>query len=528
MKDQKINQWGWIIVGIFALALEIFLIFYTYWHRHYLVPPGNDVITHYGIIQNILETGKINFGLYPPGFHLIVIALSRLFHQSIWTILASWTPVLIVLPALAMFFLLRQLFSLRVSILTSAILLLTSGYPLYAFVDGNYPDMLAYGVFGVLLFAFLIRFYRTGKYLNLIWSGIFLLLIAFTHSLTFFNIFGILLIFGLWQFYQSLHKSKIQLEKKIFLGFGAILLIAAIGYLLASRLYGSTALQFISGVFHNQPFLKNTYLNTILNYEEYPRFNGSLIWYFGLAGFFYILIASFAKKEKSKSKQLIIVWLLFLYLLSRLSVSGFPGRFVRELALPLTVSTAFLFDYLIERNLNRQRLGQILAFGLIGYLIIINSALYTGLDKIPNGFIDQIWYWPVDQQKVDFLSQNIPKNQIVLYNPNANLFFPVKSTNNLMSFELATEQMQVANAYLNDPEKSFNKTQYNQLVNNLKERYQNVDYIFDDVKPPGNTEGAVYPAYAHYQENKIVLEGLASSGKVIKTFPDSATIYRMK
>lgn len=528
MKDQKINQWGWIIVGIFALALEIFLIFYTYWHRHYLVPPGNDVVVHYGIIQNILQNNKLDFTLYPPGFHLIVIALSRIFHQDIWNILTSWTPVLIILPTLAMFFLLRQLFSLRVSILASAVLLLTSGYPLFAFVDGNYPDMLAYGVFGVLLFAFLIRFYRTRKFLNLIWSGIFLLLIAFTHSLTFFNIFGILLIFGLWQFYQSLFQSKIKLAQKIFLGVGAIFLVLAIGYLLAARLYGSMALQFITGIFHNQPFLKDTYLNTLLNYEEYPRFIGYLVWFFGLAGFFYLLVTNFVKKEAAKTKQLTIVWLLFFYILSRLSVSGFPARFARELALPLTVSMAFLFDYLIERNLNRQRFGQILAYGMIGYLIIINSALYTGLNKIPYGFSDQIWYWPVDQQKVDYLAQKIPKEAIILYNPSANLFLPVKSTNTLIPLELTAEQTQIADAYLDDPENSRYKAQYDQLIDNLKEKYQNVDYVLDDVKPPGNTAETVYPAYAHYQENKVVLESLASFGEVIKAFPDSATIYKMK
>ena len=71
-----------------------------------------------------------------------------------------------------------------------------------------------------------------------------------------------------------------------------------------------------------------------------------------------------------------------------------PARFARELALPLVLATAFLFEYLLDLNPYRIRMGQILAAGLLGYLMIINSSLYTGPDKIPETYSQQVWFWP--------------------------------------------------------------------------------------------------------------------------------------
>ena len=46
-------------------------------------------------------------------------------------------------------------------------------------------------------------------------------------------------------------------------------------------------------------------------------------------------------------------------------------------------------------------------YGLIGYLIIINSPLYTGLAKLPESFTDRVRFWPKDQEKIDYLSEKV-------------------------------------------------------------------------------------------------------------------------
>lgn len=526
MQEKKLDKYLWYIILALIVIFKLFLLYLTYYHKHYLVPPGYDSIPHYLQIQKILDTHSIGASVY-PGFHLLVIAISKLFHLSIWSVLTNWTPVLILLPSLAMFFLLRQLFSIKVTVLAIAILLITSGYPLYAFIDGNYPDMLAYGFYAPLLFAFLIRYYRTQQKSNLIYAGIFLLLIAFTHHFTLFNVLGILSIFVLMQFFLYLARQKFGLYKKILLGFGVIILLVASGLLLASKLYNGMALNFIMGFVNQKAYLNNSYLNTPLDYFDYANMTGGLVWYLGLVGLLYILASTFTDPAKNKSKQLVVIWVLFLYFFSRYGASGIPARFARELALPLIISLAFLLEFIFEKNPLKNRLGQLLSFGVIGYFLIINCALYSGIDKFPEAYNGHVWFWPLDQQKIDYMAENIPSSSTILYNSRANLFFPTKTKNNIMPLYLSDEQVSVVRSYLDSPQNANAVNNYATLISTLKKEYQ-PNYIFDDMKAPGNTDERVYYVYAGYQENKKVLEDLARQDKAIKTFDDGAVLYKME
>ena len=106
----KIANWVLAILLVAGFALQLYLVYFGYMTYHYLVPPGSDAIQHYNIIEQIITTGKINFFIYPPVFHLLVILINHMTHFGIFNILTYWTPILVVLPALCMFFLLKQLF----------------------------------------------------------------------------------------------------------------------------------------------------------------------------------------------------------------------------------------------------------------------------------------------------------------------------------------------------------------------------------------------------------------------------------
>ena len=73
--SKKITNWLLTALLVASFGLQIYIIYFGYNTYHFLVPPGSDAIQHYNIIQNILATGKINFFVYPPGFHLLVIFL---------------------------------------------------------------------------------------------------------------------------------------------------------------------------------------------------------------------------------------------------------------------------------------------------------------------------------------------------------------------------------------------------------------------------------------------------------------------
>lgn len=491
IKERDKYNLFWYIVGISALCIKLFLIWYTWWHRHYLVPPGGDPVAHFQVIEQILS-GKISFSGYPEGFHLIAAALIKLFDISTWTFLTNLTPVLIILPALAMFFLLRQIFSLKISVLATSVLLLTSNYPLYAFVDGNFPDMLAYGVFAVLLFAFLIRYFMSKNWRNLIYAGIFLVLIVLVHHFTFFSLLAILITFGFLELLFYLWDKPMAFWKKTLIFLGAIIIVLTIGYLAGLRLYGGTVLPTIENLIlgkANIDSAANSW-NIAPTYNEYYELNGSLVLFFGLAGFLVLLVSGLRRKG-DESKWLIIIWLLFFFIASRISAFNYLPRFARELALPLTVMMGFLLEYIFERYPNRNRLGTFLAYGLLGYLMLIYSSLYTGLGKIPDGLGEHVFYWPVDQAKIDWLSQNVPKDRAILYNPSANWYFPLKTTNKIIPFDIKS------NSNAETP------------------------YIFDDVKVSN-----MVPSWVpNYEKNKEALESLTSNYHLVKTFDDGAKIF---
>lgn len=526
MNSEKTKKYIWYLIFIFILLFKLGMIYYGYYHKHYLVSPGNDVAVHYSFIQKILETKTVNFAIYPPGFHLLVILFSKVFHQSVWNVLTYWTPILMVLPILTMFYLLRQIFSLQISVLSVAVLALASNYPTFAFIDGNYPDILAYGVFAVLIFAFLIKYFKTKKVLNLVWSGLLSIGILLTHHFTFFNVLGIIVLFGLLQFFLFVWQNPdFSLKKKILISIGVILLVLACMYVLATKLYGNIALGFVKGFFTKSPYLKDVYLNKAPNYDEYSDMAGPILWFFGLAGLFYLVITSFSKSIENKTKHLVLIWFLFLFILSRYATTGIPARFARELALPLTVFIAYLFNYLIENNRAVKNLNLIIGCGLLGYLLIINSTLYTGLAKIPDTYDSQVWFWPVDQQKINYLEQNVPADQVILINPKANPFFPVKTKNQFTNFVLDSDQINIVKARVDLPQSRQNNAKYQDLLNKLNQQYKGM-YVFDDVKPEGNTS-PIYPCFANFEAYKKVIEDMAASGSVVQTFSDGAKLIKL-
>lgn len=534
-KDKIANRLLYLLLAA-GVALQIYFIYFGYIYYHYLVPPGSDVIQHYNIIKNIINTGKVDFFVYPPGFHVIVLAISKIFNKDVFSILTYWTPAMVVLPALSLYFLLKQLFDNKVSVITTLIFLLTSGYPLYNFVDGNYPDILAYGVFAILMFAFIFRYLRTKLWYNLIIASLFLLAIAVTHHLTFVSVLSILAIFGLIQLYILITEKK--LGGKIWswktLSVLVALIILGLSVFIALKFYGPTIAKYADGLFSNKPALNNQYLNKAVDYPDYILFTGDTVWYLGLFGLLFVVTTTFKARKEIAAKQLVIVWVLFFFLMSRLSGSALPARFARELAPALAVCIAFLLNYIFNLNgMRTHNYKAILGFGIIGFMIVTNSALFSGLARLPDSFTNMVWFLPKDQDKLDYLTA---KTQLgILYNPYANLYMPIKVPDNFVPIKLTKDQVTLTETakiahYTYTPvsaKKAKNLTGYPKMINDLSLEYKNVKFIFIDVKPPTNPDEKTYPRYAGFNVYNSVLDDLASTGQVIKEFDDGSRLIKM-
>lgn len=544
LKLEKFSNWFFLLLLFLGFVLQLYLVYFGYIHYHYLVPPGSDAIQHYRIIQTILDTGQINFISYPPGFHVLTILASKVSGVDTFSILTYWTPILVLLPSLSMFFLLKQLFDNRVSTLATLIFLLGSAYPLYGFIDGNYPNILAYGVLGILMFGFIIRFLKTKRYINLIISSLLLLAIALIHHFTFINILLILLVFFLIQGVSLIAGKKIQAKIwcwQFFAGLIAFMIMAVTLYF-SIKFYGDTILKFANGFISNTPALKNEYLNEPLNFNEYATLAGELVWFLGLGGLFYLLISSFKAGPEAKAKQLVLIWIAYFFIMSRLDATALPARFARELAPALVVAIAFLLNYLL--NLNPQKIRGyrvFLGYGLVGFMIITNSLLYTGIAKVPNSFNDMIWFWPNDQEKIDKI-HDILDNDLddqssrrVLYNPYANLYIPIKADNGFMPLKLTPEEIKLAEENLDtaydyiplSSKKIKELTGYPKMIHDLREEHNKIQFIFIDVKPPSNPSEKVYPRYSGYDVYKKVMTDMVDSGTAIEKFSDGSRLYQM-
>ena len=541
-KSIKITDWLLALLLLVGFGLQLYLVYFGYITKHYLVPPGSDAIQHFNIIQKILTNGSIDLLTYPPGFHLIVIFLSKITKVAPFDILTNWTPVLMVLPAAAMYFLLRQLFDAKTSTLTTLILLFTSGYPIYGFIDGNYPDILGYGVFGILLMAFVLRFIKTKKWIDLIIASILLVLLALTHHLSFVSILIILCLFGVVQLYVAIIEKRFKNITWSWQLFSAsiVTLCVIFSLYLSFKFYGPVILKFVNGFFNNNPAVQDKYLNLLPNWSDYPLWAGNTIWYLGIFGLLFVMISSFSDRKEAIAKQLVLVWLGFYFLMSRFDSSGLPARFARELAPPLTICIGFLMNYIFNINsLRIHRYKLVFGYGLMALLIVSNSALYTGPAKIPDSFDLMIWFTQSDQQDINDVNNSVPKGENILYNPYANLYFPIKASPSFYPIGLSDSQFAIADKAHDNKDDHYDsflplsakrRTQlkgYDKLIYDLSRQYKNYKYIFVGVKPASNPDPKVYPHYAYYEIYNKVLDDLANNGDLVKKFPDGSRLYIM-
>lgn len=522
-----VKKYPWQIILVLAIIIKLYLVYWGYFTYHYLVPPGDDTVNHYWMIKESLGLGfKSLISQYPKGFHWFVILLAKIFNKDYLYILTYWTPFLIILPTVSIYYLLRQFFSAKTGVLTVLILLLASNFPTMAFVDGNYPDMLAYGFLTPLFFAFLFKYYKNKEYKNLIISTIILIIIFLTHHLTTVIVLSILflLIIALW-FRRFLKLKKISVKDIFFLAGLFIAIVFAYGLL--SYLYNGLVSEFIGGLFGKTATINNTYFNKPLGMGEYKEVIGGFMWFLGIFSLVYLFLTG---NHSQKLKYLIIIWFLVLFILSRFPNVSIPVRFARELAIPLTFSLAFLFNDIFDLQILTSKIKKIIAYGLFFIILVFNSQFYIGVGSLPDSFTDQVWYWPVDQEKIDFLAKDYPGRTVVI-NKNANPYTIVKIKNPAIYFSFTDQQLENIKKYNNidkysNLDQEIIKNKYQETIKELKNNYKN-DILLISEKSKGNSNEETYPCFQGYKIYNDMLKEISSEKKPIKKFSDGSTIIDM-
>ena len=515
------------LLFVFCIGLKLYIVYFGYINYHYIVPPGYDAIPHLNLINNLASS---SWG-YPKLFHYIAHYLSDLTHRDPFYILTYWTPTMIILPSLSIFFLLKQIFNLKTAGIATLFFLFTSNYPLYGFVDGNYPNILAYGFFAVLCIAFIIKYINTKKLFYLYISALFYILTGLTHHFSFAELNGILLL----SLITMAITRQIKLPKLRFnvRNYSTLFLSLLLLYFLfiIYKIYGSQYISFFTGLISNKSVIQDAYLSQAVQYYRYPDIVGSLIWYGGTLGLFYMIITFSKSQKKDYTKLILFVWIILIYSLSRLPSSGLPERFARELAVPLIICFAYLINRLINHldHLELNRLSIIFGYGFIIYFIIINSSLYNPalLDSLPNSFSGMVWYDQSDQGKSDYIKNNFSSDQSIYINPYANPYMKLMTKANLVDFSLSAINIDTYGKKKSSKKEKQDIINYDNMIKSLtKDNRGKVFYIFS--KPESNPDGIVYPIFGGYDAYNDIMRDMVKDQKVIHKFIDSSFIMKIE
>jgi hypothetical protein len=517
---QKLQQ-KYDVQGVAKLLLMLIVIFkvsFIFWQftdNQYLVAPGGDPLSHLWLIKQILN-GAVKSFYYPPLFHYIIIFLAKISGADILAIMKNVAFLLLFIPIPILYYVTKKMFGFWPAFWATVLYTLNAGSPLLSFVDGNYPDMLNYGIFIPLAFLFLTKIIGGKEKKYIVYFAIISILMILTHHLT--TTFAFLIIF-----FYFLAIIILGLTKKINLGLSPKLLnklllifIAFITatYLLLRITFGDVIVNGLKSVFTPGSVTGNLSFSQPVSYTELFFVVSPIIWFLGALGLFYLVISI---KQGAREKLLIIIWILVIWFISRTQMSGLAPRYLREISVPLCISAGIgIADAIVHLE---HRWHKFLLAGLIGFLSYA-SVVQINSDPLPishGGFSRMVWYTQSDKEKVDYIANKLPRDTTVLMNPSSPYLSYYLEKNNPHNIRLVI------------PTTAPDLNGYEPIVRSvLADNFilaTGASYILIGNTPFGTPNENSYAQYKGYQAVTNVLNYYKHSKKEeIKIFPDGSRL----
>lgn len=335
VKNIRISPW--LLLVLVAIIWRLVYAYYPVVHFHYVTPPGDDGAPHMNYIMMLINNGfKLSIGGYPMGFHYIIVILSKVLHQSPLNVLVWVTPGLMVIPIPAIYFAGRKIFNHpSVGALAALFWSFIALSPVRAYGDGNYPNMLASSFFLPLAVTYFYLLITKSKWRYLLLALLFSALIIFTHLLTLTYLVIAMIPWLISVLTGYIFSAK--LHRKLWLIIGIITSVFILSGL-AWIVIGPTAQPYIETLLHGKSLA--IYFGNIsepISLQQMLELNNPLLIIAGLVG---LLVLMFSRNNRPQ-KYLLAFWTLMLIWASSTSYFGLPGRFVRELAIPLSLAFGY-------------------------------------------------------------------------------------------------------------------------------------------------------------------------------------------
>lgn len=405
--------WAIFIVGILALSVYQYLGLIVH---HYPVPPGHDAMMHWNMAQPFYQ-GNVNLldylksGAYPPGFLIFIAKMAHLFNTDMMNIMTWFTPSIIILAAVSMFFLVYYLFNPSAALICFYLYSFTAKIQVQQLNDGGYPNLIAAQILLPLFMLMLFLFIKNKKLINKIILGLItlalLISLPITHHLTTLYLLAVLATLPIVIIiYKTTTKAWSAKKGLLYLLAMSVILLVGFYIFLTSDFLTSTR-ELMGGsikALKSWPFFKinnNQDPEAIILLKGYASYIGGVfVFYFGCLG---VLTLGFEKKMKNKVWLFpILIWAVLLFLASRLSFLSNPDRLVRDLVYPLSI-TAGLFMYFATSFLIRKN-------KVLGYIFIITMLVFLGRYlirdiKTATTYNNMVRITAADMKAIDYLKE---------------------------------------------------------------------------------------------------------------------------
>jgi hypothetical protein len=339
---------------------------------------GVDHYSHAVMAELMMTEGKIEpYLIYPPGFHALSAIISRLTGLLPLEVFPVVAPLLLLLPALALYALARRLWGREYGVAAAFFSVLLGG-TYYYYNDAMYPNLVASQFLMVLAVAALVGLYaspsfRGGLLLALLGSSVVLY-----HQVSSLYLALLLAAVGLLFVPYLLVRDRRR-------GMALFCSLGVLGFLSILYAWDTYDLpQAVAGLLGGSEGSTTSAAVTMAvgTQAPYPLYflAGNMVsqpvaW-LGLLGAL-LVVGELLRRRTGMAQTLayltLLFWVLLLFVGSRLWLTGFPQRFGRDLCVPLAVLAAFAFVAIL-RSLPRSR-PQVAAVFVASLAVLLAGSL---------------------------------------------------------------------------------------------------------------------------------------------------------
>ncbi len=336
------GAWRLLLPGVLLLALA----------RGYAGPVlhdwpfmrGVDHYSHAVMANRMMEVGRIEpYLIYPPGFHTMTASVSRLTGLDPLEIFPVLGPALLLLPALALYTLGSRLWGWSYGVAAAFFTVLLGG-TYYYFNDAMYPNLVTSQFLLVVALAALVTMYRSPSVRNGLALAIPGSAVVLYHPVASLYLAVLLAVVGVCFALPLLFQDR---QRGLLLTL-SLALLAMLSVVYAWHTYGLGAeisQLFGGGGGGTTGDAVGMAVNTQAIYPE-GFLVGTMVSLpvacLGLLGVFLLVIRTRGTGGMTVTLAHLTVffWVAILFAGSRLSLTGFPQRFGRDLGIPLALLAA--------------------------------------------------------------------------------------------------------------------------------------------------------------------------------------------